>query len=133
VFVKQVDADQYLKQLLKLDLPGIVPSPEILLHYKNIDAALPLLVVKAMEGQWVREYRYALSGQIAAALALLLISGGFIFLVMNGHERPAYVLLGAGVLNVIGGLLQARLRASDDKKPNHKELQTENPTEKTDE
>jgi len=37
------------------------------------------------------------------------MAGGFVFLVMNGHEKPAYVLLGAGVLNVIGGFLRARL------------------------
>jgi hypothetical protein len=37
------------------------------------------------------------------------MAGGFVFLVMNGHERPAYALLGAGVLNIIGGFLRARL------------------------
>jgi hypothetical protein len=40
------------------------------------------------------------------------MAGGFVFLVMNGHERPAYALLGAGVLNVIGGFLRARLSNS---------------------
>jgi hypothetical protein len=37
------------------------------------------------------------------------MAGGFVFLVMNGHETPAYVLLGTGVLNTIGGFLRARL------------------------
>jgi hypothetical protein len=67
------------------------------------------LIVQAIDGQLKREYRYALGGQIAAGLALILMAGGFVFLVMNGHETPAYVLLGAGVLNTIGGFLRARL------------------------
>jgi len=69
----------------------------------------PVLIVQAIDGQLRREYRYAVGGQIVAGLALILLSGGFVFLVMNGHERPAYALLGAGVLNVIGGFIRARL------------------------
>ena len=41
--------------------------------------------------------------------ALILMAGGFVYLVMNGHEKPAYILLGAGVLNIISGFLRARL------------------------
>jgi hypothetical protein len=90
---------------------GIVLNPEILQFYKDLDPSLPALIVHAIDGQLKREYRYALGGQIVAGGALLLMAGGFIFLVMNGHETPAYVLLGAGVLNAIGGFLRARLSA----------------------
>jgi hypothetical protein len=91
---------------------GIVLSPEILSFYKQIDEALPVLIVQAIDRQLKREYLYAFGGQIIAGLALLLVAGGFVFLVMNGHETPAYVLLGAGVLNTIGGFLRARLSDS---------------------
>ncbi len=88
---------------------GIVLSPEILQSYREIDQALPALIVEAIDGQLHQEYRYALGGQIVAGIALVLMAGGFVFLVMNGHETPAYVLLGAGVLNTVGGFLRARL------------------------
>jgi hypothetical protein len=88
---------------------GIVLNPEILQSYKQISESLPLLIVQAIDAQLRREYRYALGGQVVAGLALLLMAGGFVFLVMNGHETPAYARLGAGVLNVIGGFLRARL------------------------
>jgi len=88
---------------------GIVLNPEILQLYKGINEDLPVLIVQAIDAQLKREYRYALGGQIVAGIALLLMAGGFVFLVMYGHEKPAYALLGAGVLNIIGGFLRARL------------------------
>jgi hypothetical protein len=105
----QPDSQVHLKLLTRHEHFGIVLNPEILQFYKGIDASLPALIVQAIDSQLKREYRYALGGQIVAGGALLLMAGGFIFLVMNGHETPAYVLLGAGVLNTIGGFLRARL------------------------
>jgi len=107
--VAEPDSKLLLKLLTRHEHLGIVLNPEILQFYKGINDALPVLVVQAIDGQLKREYRYALGGQIVAGAALILMAGGFIFLVMNGHEKPAYVLLGAGVLNVIGGFLRARL------------------------
>jgi hypothetical protein len=100
---------------------GIVLNPEILQLYKGISEALPVLIIQAIDGQLRREYKYALGGQIVAGLALVLLAGGFVFLVMNGHERPAYALLGAGVLNVIGGFLRARLSDAGEKHQRRKE------------
>ena len=88
---------------------GIVLNPEILQLYKNIHESLPVLIVQALDTQLKREYRYAVGGQIVAGIALILMAGGFVYLVINGHDRPAYFLLGAGVLNTIGGFLRARL------------------------
>jgi hypothetical protein len=102
----------YLKLLTRHEHLGVVLNPEILLFYKGINEALPVLIVQSIDSQLKREYRYALGGQIVAGIALVLMAGGFVFLVMNGHERPAYALLGAGVLNVIGGFLRARLSNS---------------------
>jgi len=48
-----------------------------------------------------------------AALALILVLGGFVFLVMQGHPTEAKLLLGAGVLGLIAGFVRARLRSQD--------------------
>jgi hypothetical protein len=100
--VAQDESKVHPKLLTRHQHLGIALSPEILLFYKGIDEALPVLIVQAIDAQLKREYRYALGGQIVAGIALILMAGGFVFLVMNGHEKPAYALLGAGVLNVIG-------------------------------
>jgi hypothetical protein len=110
----------YAELVTQHEQSGIALSPEILLLYKSINEALPVLIVQAIDGQLKREYRYALGGQIAAGLALILMAGGFVFLVMNGHETPAYVLLGAGVLNTIGGFLRARLNNGGSKEQEKK-------------
>jgi hypothetical protein len=103
------DNETYAQLVTKHEHFGIVLNPEILQLYKQVNDSLPDLIVQAIDGQLKREYRYALGGQVVAGLALVLMAGGFVFLVMNGHERPAYALLGAGVLNIIGGFLRARL------------------------
>lgn len=105
----QPDSNVHLKLLTRHEHLGIVLNPEILLFYKGINEALPVLIIQSIDGQLKREYKYALGGQIVAGIALVLMAGGFVFLVMNGHETPAYALLGAGVLNVIGGFLRGRL------------------------
>jgi len=110
--VAEPDSDLYVKLLTRHEHLGIVLNPETLLFYKGINEALPVLVIQSIDGQLKREYKYALGGQIVAGIALVLMAGGFVFLVVNGHERPAYALLGAGVLNVIGGFLRARLSNS---------------------
>lgn len=103
------DSKVLINLLTRHEHLGIVLNPEILQFYKGIDESLPVLILQAIDGQLKREYRYVLGGQIVAGFALILMAGGSIFLVMNGHEKPAYALLGAGVLNVIGGFLRARL------------------------
>jgi hypothetical protein len=115
--VAKASKDSYTEIVTKHEHFGIVLNPELLQLYKGISESLPVLIVQAIDGQLKREYRYALGGQIVAALALILMAGGFVFLVMNGHEKPAYALLGAGVLNVIGGFLRARLNDSSERRP----------------
>ena len=112
--------ETYTQLVAKHEHFGIVLNPEILQLYKQVNESLPGLIVQAIDGQLKREYRYALGGQIVAALALILMAGGFVFLVMNGHEKPASALLGAGVLNVIGGFLRARLSDGGAKHPGKK-------------
>jgi len=46
-----------------------------------------------------------------AAFALILVLGGFVYLVMQGHSTDAKILRGAGVLGLIAGFIRARLRS----------------------
>lgn len=114
------DNKVYTQLVTQNEQAGIVLSPEILKLYKDVNDALPVLIVQAVDGQLKREYRYAMGGQIAAGLALVLMAGGFVFLVMYGHETPAYALLGAGVLNTIGGFLRARLNDGNRRSQEHR-------------
>lgn len=112
--MRDSDAELLAREFLQTQPQGAVPAPFLLRYYKNIDNTLPALVIKSLDAQLTHEYRYALCGQIVAAMALLLMAGGFIYLVLHEQERPAYALLGAGVLNAIGGFLRARLRANEE-------------------
>jgi hypothetical protein len=123
--VGKLDDKAYTELVTRHEQFGIVLSPEVLQLYKGISESLPVLVVQAIDAQLRREYRYALGGQIVAGIALTLMAGGFVFLVMNGHEKPAYALLGAGVLNTIGGFLRARLTDKDDRKDHAKKADRE--------
>jgi hypothetical protein len=60
-----------------------------------------------------REFVYAALALVAAALALILVLGGFVYLAMQGHPTEAKTLLGAGVLGLIASFLRARLRPRD--------------------
>ncbi len=60
-----------------------------------------------------REFVYAAMALGIAALALILVLGGFVYLVMQGHPTEAKILLGAGVLGLIASFVRARLRSQD--------------------
>jgi membrane-bound ClpP family serine protease len=68
------------------------------------------LVLQSRDRELAREFAYAALALGVAALALVLILGGFVYLVMNAHPTEAKILLGAGVLGLIAGFLRARLR-----------------------
>ncbi|MGH9607614.1 MAG: hypothetical protein ACRD3N_18130 [Terracidiphilus sp.] len=92
---------------------SLVPSPEQLKHYQAIDPSLPPLLFHARDRELQREFIYAAMALGVAALALILVLGGFVYLVMQGHPTDAKFLLGAGVLGLIAGFLRARLRRHD--------------------
>ena len=89
---------------------SLVPSPEQLQRYQAIDPALPVLLFQARDRQLHREFVYAALALGIAALALILVLGGFVYLVIQGHPTEAKILLGAGVLGLIAGFIRARLR-----------------------
>ncbi len=42
-------------------------------------------------------------------LCFLTCIGTFTYLVMNGHDTPAYTILGATVVGIIGQMISAKL------------------------
>ena len=88
---------------------GVVLNVEVLQAYKSVDEKLPALIIQAIDNQLAREYRYAFGGHIIAGAGLLLITGGFIYLVMQNHAVAAGSLLGTGVLGFLLGVVRARL------------------------
>jgi hypothetical protein len=92
---------------------SLVPSPEQLEQFQRVDPALPALVLQARDRELQREFRYAAIALGVAALALILVLGGFVYLAMQGHPTEAKILLGAGVLGLIASFIRARLRSQD--------------------
>jgi len=86
---------------------SLVPSPEQLQRFQAVDPTLPALVFQARDRQLHREFVYAGMALGIAALGLILVVGGFVYLVMQGHSLEAKVLLGAGVLGLIAGFVRA--------------------------
>ena len=92
---------------------SLVPSPEQLQRYGAVDPELPALVLQVRNRELRREFVYAAMALGIAALALILVLGGFVYLVMQGHPTEAKILLGAGVLGLIASFVRARLRSQD--------------------
>jgi hypothetical protein len=86
-----------------------VPRPEVLQLYKEVDPGLPALLIQAADRQLEREYRYALQGQGIAAMGMVLVIGGFVYLVMMGHHEAAGSLLGTGLVGLVLAFLRSRL------------------------
>jgi hypothetical protein len=92
---------------------SLVPSPDLLEQFQRVDSALPALVLQARDSELYREFVYAILALGVAALALILVLGGFVYLVMQGRPTDAKILLGTGVLGLIAGFVRARLRTLD--------------------
>jgi hypothetical protein len=90
---------------------SLVPSPEQLKQFQAINPELPALLFQARDRELHREFIYAAIALGVAALALILVLGGFVYLVMQGHPTEAKILLGAGVLGLIASFIRARLRS----------------------
>jgi hypothetical protein len=91
----------------------LVPSPEELQRYQTVDPTLPTVLIQVRDRELRREFIYAASALSVAALGLVMVIGGFVYLVMQGHPTAAGSLLGAGVLGLIAGFIRARLRSQD--------------------
>ncbi len=57
----------------------------------------------------VRAHNYRRYGMTCGVLCFLVCIGSFTYLVMQGHDTPAYTILGVTVLGIIGQMISARL------------------------
>jgi hypothetical protein len=89
---------------------AILANPSDLAKFAAIDPTLPVLVLQSSDRQLRREFLYAAMSLGAGLIALLAIVGGFVYLSMNGHPVTSGVLLGAGVLGLVAGIIRSRLR-----------------------
>jgi len=97
----------------KISVPGrtaVLPNPSDLAKFAAIDPKLPALVLQSSDHQLRREFLYAAMSLGAGLAALLAIIGAYVYLSMKGHPVTSGVLLGAGVLGLITGIIRSRLR-----------------------
>ena len=92
---------------------SLVPSPEQLEQFQKVNPTLPAQVLQVRDRELHREFVYAALALGVAAISLVLVLGGFVYLVMQGHTTEAKILLGAGVLGLIAGFIRARLRSQE--------------------
>jgi hypothetical protein len=96
---------------------SLIPSPQQLAAYKQVDSRLPELIVQVADHDTQRDFWYALAGMGSSALLFLAVVGAFVYLIMQDHPKAAGSLLGAGVLGIINAMLRARLRYPEKKAP----------------
>jgi hypothetical protein len=56
-----------------------------------------------------RRWSYAMTGMLCGTVTVIACVGGFVFLVVGGHDIAAGALLGTSVLTVIAQIIRARL------------------------
>ncbi len=88
---------------------SLVLSPAQLELFARIDPNLPVIITQAGMIERTQEYRYAVTALVCGFFAFVVLVGGFIYLVMQGHPTPAGLLLGAGTLGLVAGFVRARL------------------------
>jgi small-conductance mechanosensitive channel len=79
-------------------------------RFQPVDPTLPALVLQARDDKLHPEFTYAAIALGVAAVALILVLGGFVYLVMQGRQTEARILLGAGVLGLVASFVRAGLR-----------------------
>jgi len=89
--------------------PRYLKAGKRLERQQRLDPALTALVLQARDREQYREFAYAALALVVAALSLILVLGGFVYLVMQGRPTEATILLGAGVLELIASLIRTRL------------------------
>jgi hypothetical protein len=72
---------------------SLLPSPEVFLQAKKAGLS-PETIVLLLRDDRKGKQRFALANSLMGGACFLGVVGGFIYLVMQGKETPAYVLLG---------------------------------------
>jgi hypothetical protein len=92
---------------------AVVLSPDQLQLYGDVHPDLPAQVVISIREARQQEFAYAMRALGYGICGFALVVCLFTYLVMNGHETPAYTLLGGGVFSIILGFIRARLRQQE--------------------
>jgi hypothetical protein len=72
---------------------SLVPAPQQLAAYKEVDARLPVMIIELADRDAQRDFWYALAGMGSSALLFLTVVGAFVYLIMQDHPTAAASLL----------------------------------------
>jgi hypothetical protein len=92
---------------------AVVLSPDQLQLYGDVHPDLPGQVLASIDKAREQDFGYAMRALLCGIGGFALVVCLFAYLVMNGHETPAYTLLGGVVTSIILGFIRARLRQQD--------------------
>jgi hypothetical protein len=84
----------------------LLPPADELAHLTNETAAAALQVLDQAHR---REYAYASLAMVCGTIGLLACVGTFAYLVVANHPQAAGIVLGAGVLTIVGQIVNSRL------------------------
>jgi hypothetical protein len=91
---------------------AVIPNPQMLQLYSEIDPDLPMFIIKAAAEFNSQEYRFAMTmGSFGFIISVIVILSA-VYLAMNGHGTVAGTLLTAGMVGVVVGFQYARLSSS---------------------
>jgi len=90
---------------------SLIPSPQQLQAYKQIDERLPLLIIELAERSDRRNYIYSMTALVLGWVSLIFALLLFAYLIMHGQAAAAAAVLGAGVLGIIYAMIRARLQS----------------------
>ena len=93
-------------------MPGkpqaLLPSPQVIQQLRSAGLSPEMLTALLVEDRRGKQ-QYALTSTVMGGICFAAVGGGFIYLVMNGHDIAAGSLLGVEVLAILKQMLSARL------------------------
>jgi hypothetical protein len=78
-------------------------------EYGQLTDAQAFALKELIQAREDRRARYARLGMMCSTICFVVVTGGYIFLVMEGHNKAALILLGTNVLAFLGRFIKARL------------------------
>ncbi|MGH9606457.1 MAG: hypothetical protein ACRD3N_12265 [Terracidiphilus sp.] len=70
-------------------------------QFLDLSDAKAEVIAKMAGSRQANEARYAMLGMVCGTLGLLACIVAFVYLVINGHVREAYAVLGTAVLSIV--------------------------------
>jgi hypothetical protein len=93
---------------------SLIPSPQQLAAYQQIDPKLPVEIVQVADRSDRRNFIYAMTALVSGWTAFIFAVLTFAYLIMHDHAGAAASVLGTGVLGIVYAMIRARLQG---KKP----------------